>query len=644
MRNVKLIASALAIASLVACGGGGGGTAAAPETFPVTGTAAKGILKNADVQAYELVAGALVKYGTATTTDTSGAFSLSLTKTANPVIVSITTNASTKMLDETSIVNGKFEEVAAPKDLVLRTMVPDLTAAADAQANPFTEMAIAGALAATDASGAPVTLTKDVLLVSKEAVKMQLGINPFALKAVDADNTTATADQKKLMTLLTGVAKSAKDDPACSATCQVTNLGKTAAIKYDKSTGKGNFKDATAMATSSNALSTKAATVTGNPLLVTLPTFAALKDSDVASGTELAARDSFDTFIKVMRDGATTVGTALDASKKTVDERTQGLTFNTAKAGIDAFNAAAANCRFPETTLVCEGTGVKVVNGKYELEYESGGYTNTIKASGSVENGVGTLDISGTSKAITKQAADLSMSVVLTGLTGQNANPDSISLSLSLTGYDDVTSKPVTVSFDKLAVKLNKSGTIASISGGLAIENSLKDKLSGTISLVSVDLGPDVDSLQSYQKEGSVNVKGYVDGKTLISLGLSGSTDYTSYKPWESESATNAEIAKANVSIGLVDDGVKLDITGNKTGYNKRDLKVVFKSGANSITATAVEGSDEINMTSSSGDFTAKITKDKDGVSTGKIYQGSVQVGTIEDGMIKVNGQELSLK
>jgi hypothetical protein len=644
MRNVKLIASALAIASLVACGGGGGGTAAAPETFPVTGTAAKGILKNADVQAYELVAGSLVKYGTATTTDASGAFSLSLTKTENPVIVSITTNASTKMLDETSIVNGKFEEVAAPKDLVLRTMVPDLTAAADAQANPFTEMAIAGALAATDASGAPVTLTKDVLLVSKEAVKTQLGINPFALKAVDADNTTATADQKKLMTLLTGVAKSAKDDPTCTATCQVTNLGKTAAIKYDKSTGKGNFKDATAMAASSNALSTKAATVTGNPLLVTLPTFAAVKDSDLASATEVAARDSFETFIKVMRDGATTVGNALDASKKTIDERTQGLTFNTAKAGVDAFNAASARCRFPDTKLVCEGEGVVGSDGTYELTYKSGDFTNKIKATGTVENTVGTLSITGTSNAITKQAADLSMSIVLTGLTGQNANPDSITLSLSLTGYDDESAKPVTVSFEKLAVKLNSSGTVASISGGLSIENALKDKLSGTISLTSVDLGPDADSLQSYQKDGSLNVKGYVDGKTLIALGLSGSNDYTKYKPWEVESEANAQIATANVSIGLVDDGVKLDITGNKTGYNKRDLKVVFKSGANSITATADKGSNDVNLTSSSGNFTAKLTKGTDGVTTGKIYQGSVQVGTIEDGMIKVNGQELSLK
>lgn len=646
MRNVKLVASALAIASLVACGGGGGSAAVAPETFPVTGSAAKGILKNADVQAYEVVSGALVKYGSPTTTDTSGNFSLSLTKTENPLVVKITTNSKTTMLDETTVTGGKFAEVAAPTDLVLRTMVPDLTAAADAQANPFTEMAIAGALAATDASGAPVTLTKDVLLVSKEAVKTQLGINPFALKAVDADSTTATADQKKLMTLLTGVAKSAKDDTSCNTSCQVTNLGKTATIKYDKASGKGNFKDATAMAAASNALGTKAATVTGNPLVVQMPTLKVVNDGDVASSTEVTARDSFETFIKVMRDGATTVGTTLDASKKTIDARTQGLTFSTAKAGMDAFNAATANCRFPDTTLVCEGTDVTGSNGSYALTYTSGGYTNTVNASGSVVDGVGNLTITGKSSVISsnKKAGELAISAKLTGLTSANTSPDSVTLNISLTGYDDANNLPVTVKLTDLTVKANQTAKTGSISGGLSINNSYGDKLSGSVSLDMVKLGQDSTSLEAYPKAASLNVTGYGDDKTLVAIDLSATADYTTFKPWLVESETNPSSGTANIKLALVNEGVKLEIVGNKTGYNKSDLKVVFKSGANSITATAVKGSNEINMTSSSGDFTAKLTKGTDGATTGKIYKGSVQVGTIEDGMIKVNGQELSFK
>lgn len=287
MTFIKLMFPTLAMTLLAACGGGGGGGGVAPiPTFSVTGSAAKGILKMADVQAYELVSGVLVQYGSPTTTDNSGAYTLKLTSTTNPLIIKITANTRSKMLDETTVVSGKFVEINAPSDLVLRSMIPDLTAPADVQANPFTEMAIAGALAATDSSGAAVTLTRDVLLISKEAIKTQYGINPFALKAVDADSTTATTDQKKLMTLLTGVAKSAKDDSVCSTTCQVTKLGANAAIKFDKTTGKGNFKDPSGMATASNSLSAKAATV-NNPLVVTLPTYTAVRDADMLNKAQV---------------------------------------------------------------------------------------------------------------------------------------------------------------------------------------------------------------------------------------------------------------------------------------------------------------------------------------------------------------------
>jgi hypothetical protein len=213
-----------------------------------------------------------------------------------------------------------------------------------------------------------------------------------------------------------------------------------------------------------------------------------------------------------------------------------------------------------------------------------------------------------------------------------------------MTGYDDEKALPVTVKLTDLTLKANQTTKDASVSGGLSISNSFNDKLSGTVAINFVGLGPDSASKQAYTQSATLNVTGYGDDKSLVALDIGAKINYDNYKPWESESANNAEISTANVSIALVNEDVKLDITGNKTGFNKSDLKVVFKSGANSITATGIKGSNEINMTSSSGDFTAKITKGTDGVRTGKIYQGSVQVGTIEDGMIKVNGQELSLK
>ena len=202
----------------------------------------------------------------------------------------------------------------------------------------------------------------------------------------------------------------------------------------------------------------------------------------------------------------------------------------------------------------------------------------------------------------------------------------------------------MTVKLTDLTLKANQTTKDASVSGGLSISNSYNDKLSGTVAINFVGLGPDSASKQAYTQSATLNVTGYGDDKTLLALDIGAKVNYDNYKPWETESENNAEIATANVSIAMVNDGVKLDITGNKTGYNKNDLKVVFKSGANSITATGVKGSNKIDITSSSGDFKAELTKGTDGKTTGVIKQGSVQVGTIEDGMIKVNGQELSLK
>jgi hypothetical protein len=647
MKSIRIAASVLAIASLAACGGGGGSPTTS-EIVTFEGTAAKGILKSADVQAYELVNGALTKYGTPTTTDETGAFKLNLNKTSNPVIVKITTNINTKMLDETTITtDGKFAQISAPSDLVLRTMVADLNTAANSQANPFTDMAIAGALNAKDASGAAVTLTKDVLLISKEAVKTQLGINPFALKAVDANDTTASVDQKKLMTLLTGVAKAAKDDSTCSTFCQVTKLGDKAEIKYDKATGKGSFKDSLGMAAKLNETSSKASTVP-SPMVIALPTYAVVKETDVASGAEVIARDSFETFVNVMRDGLNTARTALDKSIKTVDDRTKDLTFTTAKAGLDAFNAATASCRFPDTTLICEGKDVKVVANGYELTYTSAGYTNKVTASGTVVNGVGNLNVTGSSSVIStnKKAGELSVSATVTGLTASNTSPDSALLNISLTGYDDATAKPVTVSLKDINVKLDNTKNTMTASGSLSINNSYNDKLTGTLDLTMVKLGPTVNLMEGYVTSASLNVTGYGDDKTLLALGIGATIDYTTYKPWIAESSSNSGSATANVKLAFINEGVKLDITAKQNSYQNVDMKVVFKSGLNSITATSNVMNavvKEVLFTSSSGDFTAKLTKDTNGATTGVIKQGNVQVGTIEGGLIKVNGKELSL-
>jgi hypothetical protein len=447
------------------------------------------------------------------------------------------------------------------------------------------------------------------------------------------------------MTLLTGVAKSAKDDSACSTTCQVNKLGATAAITFDKTTGTGNFKKPSEMATASNSLKAKAATVV-NPLVVTLPTFTEVSNADIPKSSDISARDSFKAFIDVMREGVTTAGDTLETSGTVVDNRTKDLTFQTFKAGIDAFNAATAKCSFPTTILVCEGANVTGSNGTYALTYTSGGYRNTLNASGTLADGIANLSITGSSSAISSgnKAGELAITAKLTGMTSINSTPDSAKLNIDLTGYDDDNVKPVVVKLTDLTIVANQTTKAGSIAGGLSISNSYNDKLSGTVAIDFVGLGPNSSTLESYPKSVALNVTGYGDNKTLIKLDLSAKIDYTTYKSWLSETSSNPLIGSANVKLALVNDDVKMDITGDQTGYQKGDYKVIFESAGKSISATTSKGSNQVLFTSSSGEFTATLTKAVNGSVSGVIKKGSVQVGTVEKGMIKVDGEEISFK
>lgn len=661
MKSWKLILGVIFIASLAACGGGGSGSASAPVA--VTGTASKGLLKAADVQAYEVSGGKLVKYGLAVKTGTDGSYSLSLTPTNNPVVIEVTTNSDTKMLDETTVVNGKFAEVAAPTGLSLRTMVDELTVAKVAEANPYTEMAIAGAIAAQDASGNAVPLSKEVLLASKEVVKEQLrGLNPFAIKAVDADAASPSDDQKKLMTLLTGVAKAAKDDNACDLKCQITAMNTAAAIKYDATSGKGIFKDTAAAATKVTALANKAALVS-NPMIVALPTYSAVSEADIASATEIVARDSFESFVAVMREGLQTVDKTFNEATTAINTRIKDLTFNTAKAGLDAFNAAASSCRFTDSKLVCTGDDVTAnADGSYSLSYTSSSYKNVAQATGSFSNGVATVSIknaNSTALSNNKKYAEMSLSASISGIdstTGEISLDSGVAkLSISVTGYDDAAVEPVTLSLKDLTVSLSEAGKKMTLNGGLSISNAEAkgDKLDGTLKLAFTKMGASESTMDMYPESIDLALKGYGANKKLFDLAVMGSADYKAYKPWLADSSSNEPIGSVNLVVGFVEDKVQLDVSTSKTGYQKGTMKVKFSSGGNYINADAiliedstgktVPNSDGINIVSSSGDFSANIKK-TDGKFQGTIKQGSVTAGTIDDGLVKVGGKELSLK
>jgi hypothetical protein len=208
----------LALSALSACGGGdggGGGNSNEPPTTPpstppttvMTGTAAKGLLANAPVAVFEVSSTGTVGSSPLGTSRTNGAgvFEVSVASN-NPVVVTVTTDAETRMLDELSGVSAP-----APGGLTMHTALAAPTTTPIA-VTPLTEMAFGIARTASgglttaniDAAnstvsvamlgGAPVQLTLPVDLADYKTVPVasQAQAKLLTALAVAADEGTAT--------------------------------------------------------------------------------------------------------------------------------------------------------------------------------------------------------------------------------------------------------------------------------------------------------------------------------------------------------------------------------------------------------------------------------------------------------------------
>lgn len=230
MYNKRLLATQLALAGLLtACGGGGSGsdsttppsTPSNPTTPPVTtasvklsGTAAKGLMANADVAVYAVnpdgsAAGTPLA---STTTDANGQYTLSFTGDKGaPYIVKVSAKAdgSTTHADE---VSGQAQPL--PAGFAMRAaVVPDATGTVTTSASitPFSEMAVA---AAAKANGG---LNANNVGQAVSTVTQLLGFDPTKVAAATV-GTAKGADEQKLAVMLTAVSKLANTgDLGCAS-------------------------------------------------------------------------------------------------------------------------------------------------------------------------------------------------------------------------------------------------------------------------------------------------------------------------------------------------------------------------------------------------------------------------------------------
>ncbi|MDT7833886.1 hypothetical protein [Aquabacterium sp. OR-4] len=208
---------------MVACGGGGGSTesvATVQDTdtsITLSGTAAKGLMANADVKVHPVKADGTVDTATvlaSTTTDSKGKYTLPVFKVpkSQPYVVKVTAKAdgSSSHLDEVSKTSH-----ALPSGFSMRTLLmapSSATQTTAASVTPFSEMAVAAAAKATGG----VTAANAQQAVS--TVTQLLGFDPIQVTVPENVASATSDDQKKLSVMLTAVSQLANSgDLGCAS-------------------------------------------------------------------------------------------------------------------------------------------------------------------------------------------------------------------------------------------------------------------------------------------------------------------------------------------------------------------------------------------------------------------------------------------
>ncbi|TBO27968.1 carboxypeptidase regulatory-like domain-containing protein [Aquabacterium lacunae] len=242
------LVGAAVLAALAACGGGGGGSAnnntggSTEQTASVTGVAAKGLMKFAKVVVKDAVSGAVLKE---TTTDATGNYTVTGLPIGTAVLIEVSSVAGTKIVDEAT-----NAEIDAPANFTLRAAaVADAAGTANVQVTPFSEMAVAKALA----NGG---LSKDNIEAANADVRLLVGFDVLAERPVFSDDGFTASNKAALM--LAAVSRMAQqeafecgstsNDPAVSQAekvkCVVTTMAQAGSSDEDVFIELSDAKDA----------------------------------------------------------------------------------------------------------------------------------------------------------------------------------------------------------------------------------------------------------------------------------------------------------------------------------------------------------------------------------------------------------------
>lgn len=208
----KITGMALATAlALSGCGGGGGAdgsapAAALPAATTVSGTAAKGIIKQAKVLVCKIVNGVPEPDAScaSTTSGNDGAYSVAFSDGyTGPAMVKVMPGAASTMMDETTGTD-------IPYGMTMRAFVPAVSKTTKAYITPFSEMA-ASAVSKTTIDATTIRQSIDAV----QSVMLPLGVDMSVMPMMDlkdngSDPATLTL-QSNMAKQLARVAMAAKN-------------------------------------------------------------------------------------------------------------------------------------------------------------------------------------------------------------------------------------------------------------------------------------------------------------------------------------------------------------------------------------------------------------------------------------------------
>lgn len=209
MKKLALSVAISTVLVLSACGGSGGSSSSSQTSATaISGVAAKGVIQQGIVTAYELVAGAWVSRGS-TTTDDSGQYSLSLTDYQNGIVkLVLSAGSNTRMKCDVSDCDGASfgQSVALGSSFALDAVLPNLTSTSNIPITPYTHMAAAMIEAQVTAN--PSAVTADAVTAALSKVSTLAGFDVANTRMIDITDATqlASASDEEKMAAVRGAA------------------------------------------------------------------------------------------------------------------------------------------------------------------------------------------------------------------------------------------------------------------------------------------------------------------------------------------------------------------------------------------------------------------------------------------------------